>query len=257
MVEIRPVREVEAEDFLRLLCGVFDLDYGRARSIFFSEPLFDLSRKWALFEDGDMASILTTVPLHFGWGKAIGVAGVATRIDAQRRGLAAQLIAHVVEQSNLNGEPGVLLFAKDERLYRSVGFEVIDSVVRGQIDSVPEMTIPDTLDDVEVRRLYNAWSQAHPNRLRRDALRWRYWRWSMRVCSAVPEGYLCLEGGTLREAVMSAPLAEWSLPQGTEWFGLRSMREMLGVPLQSQSHELYLMARNIGGMPQMFMTDQF
>ena len=80
MTEIRPVRPDEAEAFLELLCDVFSLDLNRAYDVFFSEPLFDLDRKWALFEGREMVSILTTTPLIFGWGRAaMAVASAAGR----------------------------------------------------------------------------------------------------------------------------------------------------------------------------------
>ena len=80
MTEIRPIRLDETDAFLRILCTVFELDFFRAQGLFREEPLFDIDRKWALFERGEMVSILTTTPLIFGWGKANGIAGVAALI---------------------------------------------------------------------------------------------------------------------------------------------------------------------------------
>jgi hypothetical protein len=60
VTEIRTIHESEGETFLRLMCGVFGLDFNRAYDVFFTEPLFDLDRKWALFEGNEMVSILTT-----------------------------------------------------------------------------------------------------------------------------------------------------------------------------------------------------
>ena len=76
MTEIRPIRLDETDTFLQILCDVFGLDFFRAQGLFKEEPLFDLSRKWALFEGDEMVSILTTTPLIFGWGREIGRAHV-------------------------------------------------------------------------------------------------------------------------------------------------------------------------------------
>jgi len=256
MIEIRPIHPHEAEPFLRLLCEVFDLDFGRARSVFFTEPLFDLQRKWALVEDGHLVSVLTTVPLLFGWGGAIGIAGVATRPSSQGRGYATQLLDYVLEEACGRGEKGALLFARDARVYRRSGFEEIDEVLRGPIDGSPEKHSA-ILSSAEVRRLYDYWAQGHSARLRRDDKRWDYWKWTLRVCSAIPDGYLCLEGGLLRECVAARPPGDWPVGRGVEWLGLRNVATQLGLPLLQPRLDLYLMGRGIPEPPQMFMTDQF
>ncbi len=257
MTEIRPIEEPEAEGFLQLLCTVFDLDYSRAHSIFFAEPLFDLSRKWALFERGRMVSILTTVALEFGWGRAVGIAGVATLQDRQGESLAAKLIEHVAAESGKRGEGALLLFARDTRLYERLGFKALDRVVRGEIETVREREIPLGMEYEDVRLAYDQWSRADPNRLRRDELRWKYWRWNLRVCTPLGDGYLCLEGGTVREAVFPTPPKAWPLPDHSEWLGLSSMAEHVGVRLREPVLDLFLMGLNVSAVPQMFMTDQF
>ncbi|HZH98121.1 MAG TPA: GNAT family N-acetyltransferase, partial [Fimbriimonadaceae bacterium] len=139
MRQIRPIEQSEGEDFLRVLCEVFDLDFKRAASIFFHEPMFDIDRKWALFEDGGIASILTTVPLEFGWGRAVWIAGVATIAQRQRQGLASELISEVLRHGAASGEAPALLFAKRPGLYESLGFECLDEVIRAQIRFRPEV----------------------------------------------------------------------------------------------------------------------
>lgn len=257
MTEIRTITEAEAPSFLELLCEVFDLDFGRAKSIFFAEPLFDLNRKWALFKDGQITSILTTVPLEFGWGRAVGIAGVATSISRQRQGFAADLLSHVVDHSERTGEGGVLLFAADTRLYAQLGFEVLDQVVRGPIEARPEVHVPMSLEFGQIRDRYDAWALGHPSRLRRDALRWNYWRWNLRVCTPFHDGYLCFEGGIVREIVINSRAFDWELPLETEWLGLASMAQSLGVEMSKSTIELQFMGYRVPSIPQMFMTDQF
>jgi len=257
MTDIRPVRDHEAEDFLRLLCDVFDLDFERARAIFFNEPLYDLHRKWALFEGPEMVSILTTVPLQFGWGRAIGIAGVATRADRQREGHAGRLVEKVLRESAKAGEESALLFARDIKLYSRLGFEVIDEVVRASIDSQPEDGMSDMVSFDEVQALYDAWAEHHPDRLRRDSRRWQFWKWNLRICTPLAGGYLCHEGRTIRECILRHPVDTWRLPPDTDWLGTRFMASQLGIPLKNPEAELNFMAYNLRRTPQIFMTDQF
>ena len=135
MIEIRRIAIGEAEQFLELLCGVFHLDVSRARPVFYDAVLFELDRKWALFEDGIMTSILTTTGLTFGWGRCIGVAGVATSPVSQGKGHAQRLLEVVLEQAKIDGEAPAMLFAHQQTLYRRVGFTLNDEVVRGPIQS--------------------------------------------------------------------------------------------------------------------------
>lgn len=257
MTEIRPIRAHEAESFLRLLCEVFGLDFGRAHRIFFTEPMFDLNRKWGLFESGQIVSILTTVGLEFGWGKAIGIAGVATREDRRGRGLATQLLEGVLQKAQADGEAPALLFAKEPKVYERLGFEICDEVVRAPITGTPETEPFEVVEFGEVQEIYNRWALQDPNRLRRDDRRWGYWRWNLRICSAFAGGYLCTEAGIIREVIVQEPTREWPLSVGTEWLGLSSMATRMGVPLRNPIHELHLMTRDTPANPQLFMTDQF
>jgi GNAT superfamily N-acetyltransferase len=257
MTEIRTIREDEGEDFLRLMCDAFGLDFNRAYDVFFSEPLFDLNRKWALFEGREMVSILTTCPLIFGWGRAFGIAGVATRADRQREGHASQLLQKVVKESERRGEPGALLFARDLRFYERNGFEPLDRVIRAPVKTYLEGDLPECFDFETVEAKYNAWSEAHPDRLRRDERRWNYWRWHYRICTPFQSGYICFEPNVLREPLYEKPVDSLPLPPGTEWFGTTFMADQLEIPLENPEVDLFLLGHNIPGIPQMFMTDQF
>lgn len=257
MFDIRPVATSEADTFLALLCDVFDLNVARARTIFFSEPLFDLQRKWALFEGGRMVSILTTVPLEFGWGRAVGIAGVGTIAAERGRGLATKLLDEVVRCGESNGEGPAMLFAHEESLYARSGFRTIDRVVQGPIRADSERAIPPGLEFARIQTIYDDWASRDTDRLRRDRVRWNYWKWTLRVCSAVQDGYACFEGGMLREAVLTSAPEAWALPPETQWLGLASVAENLGLEVINPKPELLLMARDVPGRPQLFMTDQF
>ena len=258
MTEIRPIRAGEAEAFLQLLCDVFGLDFDRAHNLFFEDPMFDLRRKWALIEGQEMVSVLTTTPLEFGWGRAYGVAGVATRADRRGEGHAGKLLERVHRESQRMGEGAGLLFAKELGLYERLGFEPLDRVVRAPIATIPEGEIPPPMHVEEVRAMYSAWADGHPDRLRRDRPRWTLWKWHFRECNPFGDGYLCFENDTLREGLWSEPQAALPLPAGTEWFGTTLVADMLEIPVAAPPVvELYLMGRDVPGVPQLFMTDQF
>ena len=257
MTVIRPIVQPEAPAFLALLCKVFELDYARAESIFFSEPFFDLGRKWALFEDGRILSILTTVPLEFGDGPAFGIAGVATDPEFQRKGLAERLVSAALNHGQENGESRALLFAHQTSLYERCGFKVLDHVIRAPLRAPAVDNDVPIMGFDEVERCYARWAEGAVHRLRRPQRRWQFWKWNLRICSEVPGGYVCQEGDTIRECIFDAPLAAWPAYPKAEWFGLRCMAEELQVPIGDAKEELIYMGVGFDKPPRMFMTDQF
>jgi predicted acetyltransferase len=257
LTEIRPVRRSEAQDFLKLLCEAFDLDFERAKGVFFSEPMFDIDRKWACFVDGSIEAILTTVPLEFGFGRSIGIAGVATRLASRGRGLGGELLSEVLKRSDAQGEGPALLFAKERSLYERVGFQVLDTVVRAPIKSSYDGALDGVMPNKEVTSIYDDWASSKPNRLRRDERRWNYWKWNMRFCCPFANGYVCVEGTTMRECIVDGTVEGWPLHEGTEWVGLQSMARICHVPIGDETFELHLMGRGFEESPEMFMTDQF
>jgi N-acetylglutamate synthase-like GNAT family acetyltransferase len=257
MIEARPIRESEADTFLRLLCDVFGLDYARARTVFYTEPYFDIQRKWALFVGDRMVSVATTTPLKFGWGDAVGIAGVATRGEEQGQGYACRLLERILEDSNQSGENGAVLFAHRPGLYQRVGFEIVDEVVRSRVACSGVWDESEALSLEEVRQRYEAWAGQSPDRLRRDDRRWRYWQWNFRTCVPYGRGYLTIEPGLLREAVLPVAADRLPLPPGTDWFGSRTMLRELSLPVEISQFQMHLMTRRIPRVPQFFMTDQF
>lgn len=257
MTEIRTIQEEEASSFLQLLCEIFELDHGRAATVFYSEPFFDLKRKWGLFKDGHLVSILTTTPLHFGFGDAIGIAGVGTLPQHRKFGYGQQLLEHVLQESERNGEKSAILFAHQEVLYQRCGFETIDHVVKGAIKRPCQLPYKGAMPEVQVQEIYATWASQNPLRLLRDARRWRYWQYVYRECYSAPGGYVASETNLCREAIFDQPLEEWPLMPNADWYGLRTMTNSLNIPLKSESVELLVMARNFPDVPQIFMTDQF
>lgn len=257
MIEIRPIQTTESAAFLTLLCKVFHLDEQRAHSVFYSEPFFDLTRKWALFDSGKMVSILTTTPLSFGWGNAIGIAGVATDESRRRCGLSQKLLEAVLSQAAADSEGPALLFAHQTELYQRVGFEHLDDVVRGKLITESGQAEKEPLPLPRVREIYDRWAEGHKDRIIRNDQRWDYWNWVMRTCEPVGDGYICQEPNMVREAVDIGDRTEWPACPAAEWVGLRSMIPILQVPVKNPKPELMLMGRGFTTPPQMFMTDQF
>ena len=257
MIEVRTIRQDEAEEFLGLLCGVFRLDVSRARSVFFSEPLYDLSRKWALYLDGSMCSILTTAPLQFGWGRAIGISGVATAAPHLGRGLATELLTRVLERAEADGEGPAMLFAHAEGLYKRLGFESVDEVVRGDLATSGPRRGAESLTNDQVLGLYGQWAGRSLARLVRDAAAQARWGWNLRHCERMLGGYVCVEPGQVREAWLPQADDKWPFSHGTEWVGLTAVAREERVPVLRARRELIVMARNFPLPPQMFMTDQF
>ena len=257
MIEARTIKLSEAEPFLRLMCESFGLDFNRANTVFFQEPMFDLDRKWALFDSGKIVSVLTTTPLLFGWGCAAGISGVATRPEVRRSGYAGRLLEHVRLSSLERGENSLLLFARDRRLYERHGFNMLDHVIRARINTSSAKDPGDILSTEEVKRIYSFWSSQDADRLVRDEKRWTLWRWNLRFCHAFNDGYIASEGSLVRECLYTHGQPNWPLPFGNEWLGLRTMVDRLEVPIFDPQEELILMGRGFDQVPQMFMTDQF
>ena len=71
------------------------------------------------------------------------------------------------------------------------------------------------------------------------------------------DGYLCFENDLLREGIFSKAAPTLPLPDLTQWFGTTLMADQFDLPLDNIRVEMYLMGRNVPGVPQMFLTDQF
>jgi len=204
-----------------------------------------------------MISILTTSPLRFGWGKAAGIAGVATLPEARGKGLAAKLMEAAMAACRQQGESAFILFAADARLYERLGFRVVDDVIRGEVSASAPGDDPRILDQGEVRTIYTKWSSASPDRLVRTSQKWEAWTWTLKHCEDRGSGYVCIEPVLLREAILPAVKGAWPVPQGTIFYGMTRTAEAIGVPLISSRKEMMVMTHGFPEPPVMFMTDQF
>jgi len=257
MIDIRPIFANEAEAYVKVLCDTFSLDFRRVMSILFDPMFSDFYTKWALFDSGVVESILTTVPVSFGWGLGIGISGVATRESSRRKGYARQLL-DTVHQTNENaGRPVALLFARDTRLYEDIGYVVVDDVVRASIKNIKIRRKVGPIETPSVHYLYNRWAEQDESRLIRDDERWKHWGWHLRTPTPCGDGYACVEGNVLREIIKSNQESLELPDRDIHWFGLRTIAESMGISLINPQRELIFMARNAPKPPQMLMTDQF
>ena len=62
----------------------------------------------------------------------------------------------------------------------------------------------------------------------------------------------------LRESIFDSHASALPIHGGSEWFGTTHMTDQLDIPLAAQPRvELFFMGKDIPGIPQMLMTDQF
>lgn len=256
-MELRRVSEREEPEFLRVLCTVFDLDHSRARGIFFKEPLHDSRQNWAVIDGHDILSILTLTPLEFGWGRTFGISGVATLEENRGQGLARTLLEKAMQTARAEAIGGFMLFAHQTQLYGDLGFRPVDRVVRAGLVTGESPGLGQVLTAAQVEPIYRQWSEAAPDRLRREPARWEFWRWSLRTLTAVGGGYVGEESGMVREAVLVEPTHSLPVPAEASWYGLASLTANLGIPVVGAVEEMYVMGLDLPGQPQMFMSDQF
>jgi predicted acetyltransferase len=254
MSEIRTTYESECEEYLSVLCSAFDLDADRARSAFFSEPYFDLGRKWIYYSEGKIISILTVVPMNFGDGDGIGIAGVATLPEYRDKGIARDLLNYVFGHYEKRGLGRALLFARNASLYLKAGFTQLDEVYVQPLPPGRSLK-PRQLEQDEVRAMYDNWAAADDRRMRRDDARWKYWNWTFKTPLAMDEGYFCYESNRIRELLPNFT----RLPTSdlVDFYGTRALARDLGITIDNAPIDLLLMGRGFDYIPRMFMTDQF
>lgn len=254
MVEIRTIRENECDDYLRVLCDAFELDLGRARTAFFGEPYFSLDRKWALLRNQKIVSILTVVPLVFGDGNGIGIAGVATVVDKRGYGHGTALLNRVCDYYADQGAAKALLFARSDSLYSKAGFSELDRVY---LQPLPpgRASQPRQLEKDAVRGIYDRWASEDVRWLRRDDDRWKYWSWTFKTPVALGDGYFCYESNRIRE--MLPALGRLPISELVDFYGTGETAKDLGIKLSNATTDLLFMGRGFDYVPRMFMTDQF
>ena len=157
-VAVRAIRLSESEEFLDLMCRCFELDPALARSIFYSDPFFDLTRKRAVVDrnSGKLLSILTAVPtalrLHGGTALPVtGIAGVGTEPALQNRGYARLLFNQSLScLASEFQEPLAALVTAQPVLYLRLGFQHCATTVDWR---APSAAFPEYIEGANVHLL--------------------------------------------------------------------------------------------------------
>jgi predicted acetyltransferase len=209
--EIRAVRPEELDDFLGVLCAVYEMPVELAAPIFYADPYFDSENKRALFVEGRVVSALTLVDSQLWIGEAIvpfaGIAGVATLPDERRQGYASALIRDSLEVAAKRGYALAALQSDRLDYYRQFGFEVVSrqpiyNIDPGLLPQSDETTHvhPLTQEDLPaIAKIYTDWSHGRTGWATRDEKRWRYLYQLAKTCIVYQgannqaDGYLILD----------------------------------------------------------------
>lgn len=185
-MEASAVRQEELDSLLRLMCGVFDMDFDAAHPIFYSDPYFEIENKRVLRVDSEIVSCLTLVERECWLGQSVlkiaGIAGVATRPELQRRGYAGRLLADTLSVYKNRGYPLSALFPYSPDYYRKFGWEIAGEIPRSCVSplSLPRSSetrfirLADEGDLPELARLYDDTASGQAFHCLRDEKRWRY-----------------------------------------------------------------------------------
>ncbi len=137
LVEIGTVSSHECDEFLRLMCSAFVMEFDAARPIFYADPYFEPSNKFVARINGQIVSCLTVVDRECWIGETVvhvaGIAGVCTRPELRRRGLAGRLITETARVLADRGYAVAALFPTDRQYYRKLGWETVGVELRARI----------------------------------------------------------------------------------------------------------------------------
>jgi predicted acetyltransferase len=143
----------------------------------------------ALRVDGEVVGGLVRIPMGQAFGgrfvPMVGIAGVGIRADRRRQGLASELMRHVLLEMWESGVALSALYASNQPLYRSAGYEQAGAhfhgVLRPRDIDVNEseggpVTIATPGDRAEIESLYREHALDRPGHLDRGPYVWaRLW----------------------------------------------------------------------------------
>jgi predicted acetyltransferase len=134
-LDIGVLRSDERPQFIDLMVQAFAFPHEDA------DPWLDSAgadQLRGLREDGELKGGLMHVPMGLYIGgrsvPMVGIAGVAIRLDARRRGLAAKLMRATLQELHQQGVALSTLYASTYALYQSVGYDVAATCYRGHVD---------------------------------------------------------------------------------------------------------------------------
>lgn len=185
-IEIGSPRDTQELDaMLALMCEAFEMPFGAARDVFYSDPYFDPQNKLVLRVGGRVVSCLTLTRTRCWIGEGIaelaGIAGVATLAAERRKGYAGALLNHAIQLLQQGDVALAGLLPYDLDYYRRFGFEQVghatrQTVSREQIPAFAERARvrPFQEEDLPaIEALWNDLSRGATLHCLRDAKRWR------------------------------------------------------------------------------------
>ena len=190
MFEIRPIREVEVDEFRRRLMEGFgddlhDEDTAPARF----RDLVDLDDTRCAFDEGEMVGTLAWFDLGLavpdGGVRAAGTTMVTVRATHRRRGVLRAMMDEHLEVTRAARLPVAVLWASESAIYGRFGFGLATDAVSVSFDAAaagigPDATTPVALVDAEkaatlLPPVYERARRERPGMLERTE-RWWHWR---------------------------------------------------------------------------------
>lgn len=142
----------------------------------------DSPERWGAFIDGELAASITRLAVDSWFGgervPTTGIASVAIAPEHRGRGLAKELLLHILEHGRQSGDRVASLFATDPGIYLGRGFEVVGR--RHAVDVRTE-NLAGFVRSVELRRataddldaigeVYTTWARTRNGPFTRDHL---------------------------------------------------------------------------------------
>ena len=185
-IEVGPVVDpAELVPLTGVLSHAFAVDSGATRAWFDRAGVDEIR---VAREGGEIVGGLIRIPMGQAFGGRFvpmcGVAGVAIRADRRREGIATEMMRQVLLELWESGAALTTLYASNQPLYRSVGYEQAGAhfhgTLRGRdIDIAPEggKTVMGTsADRPEIEKLYRECAIHRPGHLDRGPYVWaRLW----------------------------------------------------------------------------------
>ncbi len=208
-LEVRVPLEYELDQMLQVMCDAFDLPFDAAKTVFYTDPCFDITHKRVLLAEGRIVSCLTLVPARMRIGAdalpIVGVAGVATSPELQGQGLASHLLKQTMESLQDGPYAAAILVTSSPSLYKRLGWTVVGCDTRfwvqadalGHKPARPRVRRATEKDWPRIEEIHSRTLGLHHGALIRDRMRWDYVRrfvQTVLVCrDATVSGYAFLQ----------------------------------------------------------------
>ncbi|MCW5935045.1 MAG: GNAT family N-acetyltransferase [Fimbriimonadia bacterium] len=195
-IRVAPITEEWNENYLRLLCMGFQLDFGMARQVFYDDPMRPFTERWGLWTvvsgEEQLVSVMNVSPAPM-WvhGQVIptaGISGVTTHINHRKQGYSSRLLTDTMPALKQKGFLAAALVPYSHHFYRPLGWETVGCLFRLRL---PPKRLPaftesrwmrryEVSDESALKKLYAQRCPPRNGRLAREELRWQYVLWNNR-----------------------------------------------------------------------------